>query len=126
MGETVPFGDTFAASVHGAAARLYPDHNPYAGYLQDGSELFVAVNVTAGDAKAAERAGAQILTARLPSSITVVSVEARPLLLSRTSHRRPRPLDPGWSSGSTTARWLRLVGCEPLVGAMLALDAGRT
>jgi hypothetical protein len=80
MGETVIFGDTFAASVQEAAARLYPDNEPDAGYLQDGSELFVAVNVSAHDAKTAERAGAQILMARLPLWITVVSVEARPLL----------------------------------------------
>jgi hypothetical protein len=91
MGETVPFGDTITASVQEAAARLYPDNEPYAGYLQDGSELFVAVNVSAAYAKSAERAGAQILTARLPSWITAVSVEARPLLAEPDFTSPPSP-----------------------------------
>ena len=91
MDDTVPFGDAFTASVQEAAARLYPDFNPYAGYLQDGSDLFVALNVSAADAKSAERAGAQILTPRLPSWITVVSVEARPLLAEPDFTSPPSP-----------------------------------
>jgi hypothetical protein len=80
MEETVRFGDAFTESAGEVAAGRFPDFNPYAGYYQSGSEMFVSVNVSASDAKSAERAGADILTSGLPSWITVVSVEARPLL----------------------------------------------
>lgn len=80
MEETVPFGDAFTQSARDAAARRFPGFKPYAGYYQSGSEMFMSVNVSAADAKSAERAGAEILTSGLPSWITVVSVEARALL----------------------------------------------
>jgi hypothetical protein len=91
MDETVAFGDPFMASVGEAVARLYPERKPGAGYFQEGTELFMAVNVSAPDAATAERAGAEILTAGLPPWITVLSVEARALLAEPDFTSPPSP-----------------------------------
>lgn len=45
MEETVPFGDGFTESAREAASGRFPHFNPYAGYYQSGSEMFVSVNV---------------------------------------------------------------------------------
>jgi hypothetical protein len=91
LDETVPFGDAFTASVHDAVGRLYPAHNPSAGYYQSGPELFVSVNVCAPDQMSAERVGAQILLRALPSWISVSTVEARPLLAEPDFTSPPSP-----------------------------------
>ena len=89
--ETVAFGDPFTSSVGEAAARLYPEHKPEAGYFQEGPEVFVAVNVSAPDTASAEQTGADILTAGLPPWITVLSVEARALLAEPDFTSPPSP-----------------------------------
>jgi hypothetical protein len=87
----VPFGDGLTRRVQEAAARRFPDFNPYPGYYQSGSEMFVSVNVSAADDKRAKRAGAEILTSGLPSWITVRGVEARPLLAEPDFTSPPSP-----------------------------------
>ncbi|MGH3429288.1 MAG: hypothetical protein ACRDQZ_17260 [Mycobacteriales bacterium] len=91
MDETVSFGDALTASVHEAVARLYPAHNPSAGYYKSGPELFVSVNVCAPDKMSAERVGAEILVGGLPSWISVSTVEARPLLADPDFTSPPSP-----------------------------------
>jgi hypothetical protein len=91
MDETVAYGEPFMESVAEAVACLYPDRQPGAGYLQDGPELFMAVNVSAPDAETAEHAGGEILTAGLPLWITVLSLEARPLLAEPDFTSPPSP-----------------------------------
>ena len=80
MDATVPAGNAMCAAANTAAASRYPDHRPYAGYYQSGPDLLLAVNVSAPDETTAEEAGAEILTAGIPSWIAVQSVAAWPLL----------------------------------------------
>jgi hypothetical protein len=89
--ETVPFGDAFTAWVQETVSRRYPAHTPSAGYLQDGPDFFVSVNISAPDANTAERVGAEILTTGLPAWIAVRTVEARPLLAEPDFTSPPSP-----------------------------------
>ncbi len=111
VAEMVPFGDALAESVRKAAAGRIPDFNPYTGYYQSGPEMFVSVNVSAADAKSAERAGAEILTSGLPPWITGRSVEARALLAEQTSHRQHHR-----RSGACVGRWDELLLDEDVAG----------